>query len=177
MSVNEVLGKISEIDGVYRVFPIDLGTALRIELQESPRRMWGYTYENPAIEELRHKQLSVCIFSENFLEHPTIMHSVMTDCTGEIYGHDVPSGTSSDSIREGAVWVSDSFVVYPDLMPKSELKWVIKPYEMTCIGEDCGVKDAIAFNPSVETDLFLKRRLGYTEHPGATSTIVSMDLL
>ncbi|MCQ2079050.1 MAG: hypothetical protein MJZ38_03210 [archaeon] len=177
MSIKQVLADISRIEGVYKVFAVDLSTALRVEIQESPRRMWGYTHENRAREECRNRQFAVCVFSRNFIEEPTEMLSVMTDCTGEIYGHDVPRGMSRDQVKGGAVWVSDSFVVYPELMPKSDLKWVVMPHQMHCIGEEQGVKNVIAFNPSIETDLFLKRRLGYTKHEDATSTIIAMDFL
>lgn len=177
MSVNRALTKLVNCDGVYDLFVIDRSLLLQIELLESPKAEAGYVYHNLALEEARGKNMTVCVFSKNFLEEPTEMLTVLTDDTGEIYGHDVPKGMSNPEIHDGALWVSDSFIMYPNLMPKSELKFVIRPHPLTLIGASEGVCNVTAYNPSRMTDRYLKNIFGFKRPRNATSTIVSMDFL
>ena len=178
MSVNRILNKILAQDGVYDVFVLDGPSMVRLEIEESKNSGLGCRYENRGLIESRTKDLRVCVFSKNFLECPTDMLTAMVDCEGTVFGHDVPMCMPREKIHDGAVWTTSTFVVYPNSMPKSELKFVVLPHSLSFITENDGAKDVVAFNPSKIADTFLRKKFGFTEAPDtAMSTIVAMDLL
>lgn len=177
MRFNKVLNKVLAQEGVHDVFILDDATNIRMELEESKNMGFGCVYENQALVESRKRDLRICVFSDGFLETPTEMMTVLTDCTGEIYGHDVPAAMPRSKLREGGVWVSSSFVMYADPIPKSELKFVVKPHGVSFIGPQEGVCDVIAYNPSRSADLYLRRTFGFEGAPGSMSTVIAMNCI
>ncbi len=177
MQFNKPLNKILSQDGVYDVCVLDDAAYIRVELEESKNTGMGCKYENRALSEGRSSDLKLAVFSESFLEAPTEMMTIMTDDTGEIYGHDVPKGMSRNKIRDGGMWVSSTYVMYPDIIPKSELRIVVVPHGLSIIGENEGVKDVIAFNPSPTTDQFLKGHFDFDGPKNCMTTIVTMNYL
>ncbi len=177
MQFNKPLNKILAQDGVYDVCVLDHAEYIRMELEESKNTGMGCRYENRALAEGRTSDLKLAVFSKNVLEAPTEMMTIMTDDTGEIYGHDVPKGMPRSKIREGGMWVSSTYVMYPDIIPKSELRIVVVPHGLSIIGEDEGVKDVIAFNPSPTTDMYLKEHFEYDGPADCMTTIVTMNYL
>ncbi len=175
MQFNRALNKILAQEGVYDVFIMDANVSIRMELEESKNGGFGCIYENRGLVESRSRDLKVCVFSEGFLETPTEMMSVMTDSTGTIYGHDVPHSMPRSKVRDGGVWVTSTFVMYPDIIPKSELKFVVVPHSLSFIGENEGVKDVIAYNPSRGADLYLRKTFGFEGPAKAMSTIIAMN--
>ncbi len=178
MSVNRILNKILSQDGVYDVFILDGPSMVRLEMEESKNCGLGCKYENHALTKSRTKDFKVCVFSKNFLESPTDMLTAMVDDEGTVFGHDVPMCMPRNKIPEGAVWATSSFVVYPNSMPKSDLKFVVLPHTLSFLGEADGAANVVAFNPSRASDIFLREKFGFDSSlPNAMSTIVAMDLL
>lgn len=177
MTVNRILNKILAQDGVYDVFILDGPSMVRLEMEESKNGGLGCRYENRALIESRTKDLKICVFSKDFLESPTDMMTAMVDDEGTIFGHDVPLCMPRDKIHDGAVWATSSYVLYPDAMPKSELKFVILPHSLSFLTESDGATGVVAFNPSRTSDVFLRNKFGFDEAMTATSTIVAMNLL
>lgn len=177
MTVNRILNKILAQDGVYDVYVLDGPSMVRLEMEESKNGGFGCRYENQALTESRIKDFKVCVFSKSFLEVPTDMMTAMVDDEGTVFGHDVPLSMPKDKIHDGAVWATSSYVLYPNLMPKSELRFVVLSHPVSFLTESDGVTGAIAFNPSRNSDLFLRNKFGFDMSLPATSTIIAMDLL
>ena len=177
MSVNKILNCILSRGGVYDVFVMDGPSMVRMELEESKNGGLGCRYENRALAESRSRDLKVCVFSENFLEVPTEMMTVMVDDTGEIYGHDVPYAMPRSKIHEGALWVSSTYVMYPNSIPKSELSFVVLPHTLSFLGKDEGAENVVAFNPSIPASIYLRERFGFEGPKNVTTTVIAMDLL
>ena len=177
MQFNKALNKILAQDGVHDVFVMDGATSIRMELEESKNIEFGCGYENRGLVESRTRDLKVCVFSDGFLEAPTEMTSVMVDCTGEVYGHDVPHSMPRSKVRDGGVWVTSTFVMYPDVIPKSELRFVVIPHGLTFLGEQEGVKDVIAYNPSRGADHYLREAFGFKGPANTMSTIIAMNCI
>ena len=89
-----------------------------------------------------------------------------------IYGHDVPRKCklSSSAVRNGAIWISDDFVVYPDIIPKSEPKFVVLPRSV-----DFLETETTSYNPALSTDGLLKERFGFGGRGDLTTTIVAFN--
>lgn len=177
MSVNKILNKILAHEGVYDVFIMDGADMVRLELEESKNGGLGCKYENRALMESRTRDFKVCVFSEKFLETPTEMMTMMVDDEGTVFGHDVPLAMPRNKIHEGAVWVSSTYVMYPDLMPKSQLKFVVLPHSLSFLTGKEGASDIVAFNPSVNSNAFLREKFGFEGNSKAVTTVVAMDLI
>lgn len=173
MGTEEVLKKIRSRDGVLDAFVIDEDVLSMIEGEESNiRTSGGLVYENLGIDRSKEMDTHVCVFSKGFITDPKGPMVIMTDDTGTIYGHDVPRKCklSSSAVRNGAVWISDDFVVYPDIIPKSEPKFVVLPRSV-----DFLETETTSYNPALSTDGLLKERFGFGGRGDLTTTIVAFN--
>ena len=173
MGTEEVLKKIRSRDGVLDAFVIDEDVLSMIEGEESNiRTSGGLVYENLGIDRSKEMDTHVCVFSKGFITDPKGPMVVMTDDTGAIYGHNVPRKCklSSSAVRNGAVWISDDFVVYPDIIPKSEPKFVVLPRSV-----DFLETETTSYNPALSTDGLLKERFGFGCRGDLTTTIVAFN--
>ena len=173
MGTQEILRKIRSRDGVLDAFVIDEDVLSMIEGEESNiRTSGGLVYENLGIDRSKEMDTHVCVFSKGFITDPKGPMVVMTDDTGVIYGHDVPRKCklSSSAVRNGAVWISDDFVVYPDIIPKSEPKFVVLPRSV-----DFLETETTSYNPALSTDGLLKERFGFGGRGDLTTTIVAFN--
>ena len=173
MGTEEVLEKIRSRDGVLDAFVIDEDVLSMIEGEESNiRTSGGLVYENLGIDRSKEMDTHVCVFSKGFITDPKGPMIVMTDDTGAIYGHNVPRKCklSSSAVRNGAVWISDDFVVYPDIIPKSEPKFVVLPRSV-----DFLETETTSYNPALSTDGLLKERFGFGGREDLTTTIVAFN--
>lgn len=173
MGTEEVLRKLKSREGVLDAFVIDGDTRSMIECEESSiRTSGGLVYENLGMDRSRGMDTHVCVFSKGFITEPGGPLVVMTDDTGTIYGHNVPRKCklSSFTVRSGAVWISDDFVVYPDIIPRCEPKFVVLPYKLDFLGTD-----TTSYNPALSTDCLLKERFGFGGRGDLTTTIVSFN--
>ncbi len=173
MGTEEVLRKLKSRRGVLDAFVIDGDTRSMIEREESGiRASGGLVYENLGIDRSRGMDTHVCVFSEGFITEPRGPLVVMTDDAGTIYGHNVPMKCklSSSAVRNGAVWISDDFVVYPDRVPRREPKFVVLPCRLDFLGTD-----ATSYNPALSTDGLLKERFGFGGRGDLMTTIVSFN--
>ena len=173
MGTEEVLKKIRSRDGVLDAFVIDEDVLSMIEGEESNiRTSGGLVYENLGIDRSKEMDTHVCVFSKGFITDPKGPMVVMTDDTGAIYGHDVPRKCklSSSAVRNGAVWISDDFVVYPDIIPKSEPKFVVLPRSV-----DFLETETTSYNPALSTDGLLKERFAFGGRGDLTTTIVAFN--
>ena len=173
MGTEEVLKKIRSRDGVLDAFVIDEDVLSMIEGEESNiRTSGGLVYENLGIDRSKEMDTHVCVFSKGFITDPKGPMVVMTDDTGAIYGHNVPRKCklSSSAVRNGAVWISDDFVVYPDIIPKSEPKFVVLPRNV-----DFLETETTSYNPALSTDGLLKEMFGFGGRGDLTTTIVAFN--
>lgn len=177
MSLEQVLSKLKENPRVIGAFVMKQRHRLMVEVEESRvRATGGITYENRGLENFRTKELAVCVFSRGFLESPTEIMLTLEDDEGTVCGELVPRGMREAYNDRGGVWVTDDFVVYPEVIPTSDPHFVIVPHGMS-IGEEQGVKDVSAFNPAMSTDEMLKNEFGIEQSSRITSTIMTMDRL
>lgn len=175
MPVATVLDRLLSREGVHNAHIMDAATMVRMELEESKNKGTGCRYENRALDECRKMECRICVFSDHFLEAPTEMMSVMVDDSGKIFGHDVPYGMPRSRIQDGAVWVGSTYVVYPNAIPSSDLKFVVLPHSLSFLEQLEGVKKVVAFNPSIPANNYLRDRFGYEGPVNATSTVIAVD--
>ncbi len=173
MGTEEVLKKIKSHEGVRDAFVIDDSVRAMIETEESEiRTSGGFAYENLGIDRSRGMDTQVCVFSDGFITNPDGPMVVMMDDAGDIYGHSVPrnGGLSSAAVRQGAVWMADDFVIYPDRIPKSEPRFVVLPHPVDFLD-----METTSYNPAFSTDCLLKQRFGFVGRGDLTTTIVAFN--
>ncbi len=173
MGTEEVLRKIKSHEGVRGAFVIDDSVRTMIETEESGiRTSGGFVYENLGMDRSRGMDTQVCVFSDGFITNPDSPMIVMMDEAGDIYGHNVPKnrGLSSAAVRNGAVWMADDFVIYPDRIPKSEPRFVVLPHPVDFLD-----LETTSYNPAFSTDRLLKQRFGFGGRGDLTTTIVAFN--
>jgi len=151
-------GKVSD-----KVYEIEMGTTYQ-----------GYVVDNVATRSIFSCGYRYCVFSKTFLEPATDRLVVLMDKVYGLCGHDVPPGME-DKVSEDAVWISDSFVMYPDKVSGEEVRMVLQSYELPFLNNVKGIEGAIAYNPTLATDKYLREALGFDGPVAATSSLVGFN--
>ncbi|AGI48108.1 hypothetical protein TALC_01119 [Thermoplasmatales archaeon BRNA1] len=177
MKEDGALQKLRSNPRVIGAYVLDRRTRLKLMLGETGiTASGGIAYENKGLDGVRNSDVVFCVFSKGVIYQPTEFTLAMADSEGIVYGHDVPKMMPRESIRDNGVWITDDFIVYPDILPKEQPKFVLYPHFFDVIGPAEGIKTAAAFNPAMTTDVMLKVHFGI-EGKNISSTIITADYL
>ncbi|MCL2143191.1 MAG: hypothetical protein FWH44_02915 [Methanomassiliicoccaceae archaeon] len=181
MGTEEVLAKLRADKSVKAAFPLngeiyDIAVGEEMSIKESSM---GMPLVNRALEEMLRREFAVCIFCDGDFDPPMDHVIVMEDGAGNRIGHDIPkcmAGSKDDD--PNAFWLCDDFVIYPEKAGTDETVMVLLPQDVTTVGNDEGVKNAIVMYPATTTDMILKRHFGISgKDITAASAILAFDLI
>lgn len=176
-TMKEVEGILSRMEGIIKIIRLTSKDVYDIRMMESDLTLSsGMEYENRAAEECATRDLCLCIFSEEPLERTDEITIIMADAFGNRTGNNVPDVLLEEySKREDAVWLSDSFVLYPNAEQRSESRVIILPCRFKTF-DSVGNGNAVSFYPTIGTDIALRKRFGIQSMERMTSCIVGINL-
>ena len=178
MDIGLIVEKLKRIDGVVQVEILDQENMLDLRKEENNIILSsGMRYEDRALLECCKKDVILCLFCDGFLEESDDITMIMSDNLGNILGNDVPACRMKEySERKDVIWISDNFVVYPQVQSWSDPAIVILPRKFRFLDSEKDVKDAISFYPSVSSDIMLKEHFVVNTSPRMTTLIVGFDI-
>jgi hypothetical protein len=179
MGFEDALSKVKSAKGVINAFPMD-GPILESVCAEedSVRLSGGMILENRALDECLRRNVHICVFSRDFFEPMSDITMLMEDAFGNVVGHDVPECMIEEyKCRTDIVWLSDSFVLYPNVTSRSEPRLVMLPRKVRLIGAADGVFGAVGYYPSITSHNILREHFVIGDDPDVSSMIIGMDTL
>jgi|GEM_PF-2329154 len=172
MDVTSILERIRRLPGVREAFVMTMDLRLRIEAEEGRiRATGGMLYVNRGMEACRDAEVQICVLSDGFITNPGPFRMAMEDEYGNVCGHDA-CRSNPVYLHENPMWVDDDFVMYPDVMLKSEPRISIMPQKVDFLEED-GFR-CTAYLPALTADHILKEASGGDPDSGSVSTVIGL---
>jgi hypothetical protein len=179
MSVEAIIESLSKHRGVRQIVLIDEELINVIKDEESQVvGALGMPIENEAMLECLSKEIKLCIYCDYSFEHPDDSIMFMKDGEGNIVGQDVAECKKSQfEEKEGLIWLSEDFVLYPNADMGSEVRMVMVSQRYHGFSEEDGVSEALLFFPATSTDCIIKSRYGYPQDPEVGTAIMGLSLM
>ena len=175
---DSVLRALVSLPEVIMACPMDrhiLDTAFSLESEAKSEQM---EFENRALNMSRECSEHLFVLAKRQFDPAPHIPMVMLDESDDTVGFFV-SPTQKSQYREGDGfrWVTDSMVVTDSIRSTSRVRMVSVPQFLTVIGREQGVRNAMAFLPSLRTDAYLRERYCSDSPRGSLTFIVSYDPL
>lgn len=137
----------------------------------------GQEYENVGFEVISRRKHKFCLYVDSDFKFEKKSRLVMMNgdaVTGMLLSEDeVPMYMG----REDVIWVSDDFIVFPDIELMSEDRFVLYPYEFNELSEIVpGCVDAVGTSPAVPSDWYLKQIVGIKPDSKIFTFILGIDM-
>ena len=173
-----VLRALSSLPEVISVCPMDRPTLDAAFSLESEARSEHMEFENRALLMSKECSEHVFVLAKHQFDPAPHIPMVMLDESDDTVGF-FASPTERNQYREGDGfrWVTDSMVVTDNIHSPSRIRMVSVPQYLTVIGREQGVRNAMAFLPSIKTDAYLRERYCSDSPRGSLTFIVSYDPL
>ena len=176
MRVGEFLETLRSMDGVIMadVMPDDLIREVA-EMETSIDCIsGGMRLENIGLFQCLHREEVIVLLSDGVFERPREITIRMIDTDGVVIGHDVPEYLWEEfSGRDDLIWMSDGFVLFPDLSTNKDAKMVMGCSTLKLNGVPEEV-DARMFYPSISSAEIMNRRFG-VEGTGISAAVIGVD--
>ncbi len=138
---------------------------------------FGMTIDNKAMDACLSCDFVLCVYVNTFFEKPDDIIMMMQDPFGNIVGHSVAQSQMNDfSGREDLIWLSDDFVLYPDVEMKESTILVMLPQIYKGFSEQDGVSEAVIFYPATTTDFIIKEKYGGFDDPNIATLLMGIKL-
>jgi hypothetical protein len=106
---------------------------------------------------------------------PTV---VLVSNDGEIMGLEVFPFTAKEYLeREDVVWLSDAFVMFPEIKGKGGERFVMPPVSFPELNESNGCKDVVSCSPAPTCDLIMREYYDLKDDPKLASVLVGFNEL
>ena len=95
---------------------------------------------------------------------------------GELMGLEVFPFTAKEYLnREDVVWLSDAFVLFPDVKGAGGEQFVMPPVSFPELNESNGCKDVVSCSPAPTCDLLMRTYYKLKDDPKLASVLVGYD--
>ena len=174
----QIIKTLKKHKGVLEVDLLDNDFIEAIKKEDlSVESSFGMPIDNQALYNCFSKEFALCIYANYSFEHPVSSVMIMKDSNNHVVGHDVSeSQMETYQNREGMFWLSDNFVLYPDVDMNSNIRLVMMPQEYHGFSNEDGVSEATVFYPMPSTDCLIRNKYGYPMDSQIATVIMGIDL-
>lgn len=177
-----VLEKVKEyvrsVNGVVDVIDIDDTMSQEIQnIERSIRTKSNHDYKNVGYDIAMKKRHMICvIFVGGYLFEKRAVLKLMTE-DGTIMGTSLkPNEIEEYRDREDVIWISEDFVVFPNIVGKGEEAFVLYPFDIPEITE--AVPECVApigVSPTPSADAYIKGKAGIPVTKELFTSIIAFD--
>ncbi len=176
MLVDEFLTLLRGMDGVItaEIMPSDLVQEVAETESSVDTITGGMVLENIGLFQCLHHENVFVLISEGFLQRSEEITMRMIDTEGVVIGHDVPDSMREElSARKDLIWMSDGFVLFPELITNRDAKMVMGCSTLRLDGVP-GDVTARMFYPSIASAELINRRYG-VEGQYISAAVIGVD--
>ena len=176
--MERVLAKLRSIDRVVVACPIDEKAAQEyFDRDEDANENASMPIDNEGLRESRTRQLHICIAYHG--DMPVIdQHMLeMRNAEGQVLGFDVPvKDRAQYERRDDIVWLSDDFLLLPNVGMGSDVKMVMLAQHLVEVGPADGAADLVMIVPTTPVDVVMRQKYGIDQDVQRIATsIVSFN--
>ncbi len=179
MGVTEdLIAYLKKAEGVHDVYQMDDDVSQKIwDIEKSVRTTLQNDYKNVGYDIAMKKQIRLCVFYGNtyIFGKRSVVKLMCSD--GTIMGTSLhPDEIESYKDRTDVIWISEDFVVFPEVTGVGEESFVLYPIDIPEIEADVpGCFNVIGTSPTLSSDILLKETFGKENGPDIFTMIIALD--
>ena len=168
---------ICGLRGVIYAFYLDKDILEELRKEESTvRAMGNIEVDNRGFNEALKRESVICIVKDPRFRPPPEPTVVLLSSDGEILGEEVfPFTAKKYEGRDDVVWLSDAFVMFPEVHGDGGEKFVMPPVSFPELNPSNGCKNVISCSPAPTCDLLMRQHYKYPDDPKLASVLIAFD--
>lgn len=174
-AISKILGEVEgAVDAV--VFDDDIAAIIKRE-EETVRSQVGVDVINRAYEETYKRKVRICIFCDRKISTHDDSSLTLEDPEGNVLGMILPPSKISEyQDRSDVIWVSDDFIMFPDIPPMGGERFVLHPMGFSTLKKEDGCYDVVMSSPAPSSDILIKKHYGVSLKEDLATMIVGYNL-
>lgn len=177
-TVQRVIDYLKTVKGVLDAFDMDDEVSRDVwDTEKVVRTRMDTGYRNDGYNAAMERGHRVCVFYDEtyIFGKRSILKLMASD--GTVMGTNVaPSEMEEFRARDDVLWVSEDFVVFPNVIGSGEEAFVLLPFPMEEVEQNVpGVSCAIGTSPTPSSDKILKKKFGKPMILGLNTMIIAFD--
>ena len=176
-AVSRPLEIIKSMRGVVNAFYLDKEVLDQMRSEEEKVTAMGNiaVHNNGFSEALKRDRVIAIIKDPRFRPPPEPTVVLLSD-KGEVMGLEVFPFTAKEyENREDVVWLSDAFVLFPNVKGMGGENFVMPPVSFPELNESNGCRDVISCSPAPTCDLLMRKYYDLKDDPKLASVLVGYN--
>ena len=175
--LDKPLEVVRGLRGVKFAFYLDREILERLRVEESTvRSMGSIPVDNQGFLQALEREAVICIVKDPRFRPPPEPTVILVGSNGNLLGEEVfPFTMHKYEGRTDVVWLSDGFVLFPQIMAKGGEQFVMPPVSFPELNESNGCKDVVSCSPAPTSDLMIKNHYGLVDNPKIASVLVAFN--
>lgn len=173
------LNVVKKMRGVVAAFYLDAATLKRIQEEEATvKAVGGIDVINEGFNQALKRDKVICIVKDPRFRPPPEPTVILESSDGKVMGIEVFPNTSKEyRNREDVVWLSDGFVVFPDVKPgeNNDESFIMPPVPFPELNESNGCKDVISCSPAPTCDKMIRESHGMKDDGKLASILIAYN--
>jgi len=168
---------VKGLRGVVHAFYLDEKILGMMREEEAKVRAAGsITVDNQGFSQaLEHQHVIAIIKDPRFRPPPEPTVELITS-DGKVLGTEVFPFTAQQYLeRKDVLWLSDAFVMFPDVKGKGGEQFVMPPVSFPELNPSNGCKDVISCSPAPTCDLMMRKYYEYPDDSRLASVLIAFN--
>jgi hypothetical protein len=168
---------IKGMRGVINAFYLDKKILDEMKEEEEKVKAAGsITVHNDGFSEAISRDHVIAIIKDPRFRPPPEPTVILVSGKGETMGVEVFPFTAKDYInREDIVWLSDAFVLFPEVKGSGGEMFVMPPVSFPELNESNGCKDVVSCSPAPTCDFMMRKHNNLEDNPKLASVLVGYN--
>lgn len=179
VAVQDIIDYLLTVEGVLDACEMDDRVSQEVlNIERSVKTRVNNGYKNVGYDIAMERGHRVCVFYDDtyIFGIRSVLKLMTTD--GTIMGTSLrPEEIESYKGREDVIWISEDFVVFPEIIGEGEEAFVLFPSEIHDVEDNVpGTRNVIGTSPTTSSDSILKARFGKPMVNGIYTLVIAFDL-
>ncbi len=169
---------VRNLRGIVHCFYLDRNLVGRLKEEEAKVKAVGGNIDvkNTGFAEALERDHIICVIKDPRFRPPPEATVVLMDSENNLLGTEVfPFTFKAYENNDNLVWLSESFVMFPDVKGKGGEAFVLPPVSFPELSEENGCTRVLSCSPAPTSDLLIKEHYGYEDDPRLASILVAFD--
>lgn len=176
--IQNVIDYLLTVNGVLDAYEMDDEVSKSVfDVEKSVRTRTNNDYKNIGYDIAMERKHRICVFyDDTYIFGKRSILKLMTS-DGTIMGTNLtPDEIPEYKKRDDVIWISEDFVVFPNIVGKGEEAFVLYPFEIHEVEENVpGTSFVIGTSPTTSSDEILKLKFNKPMVRGMYTMIVAFD--
>ncbi len=171
---------VRNLKGVVHAFYLDKTVLQMMKEEEDKVTAIGgnINVDNRGFQEALVREHVIAIIKDPRFRPPPAPTVILLSNKEEVMGLEVFPFTAKEYLaRDDVVWLSDAFVLFPDVEANGGEKFVMPPIAFPELNDSNGCKDVISCSPAPTCDLLMKNYYELVDDPKLASVLIGFNSL